>query len=88
MTMATTTVIAQYFGAKRPDKVKQAISNSITVNVIMGLAFGLIGLAFRYPLLRLVGTRDDVITFSITVHGNCRNRPDSNLHIQRSQFDT
>lgn len=64
MTMATTTVIAQYFGAKRPDKVKQAISNSITVNVIMGLAFSLIGLAFRYPLLRLVSTHDDVITLA------------------------
>lgn len=88
MTMATTTVIAQYFGAKRPDKVKQAISNSITVNVIMGLAFSLIGLAFRYPLLRLVSTHDDVITLASQYMGIRRNRPDSNLHIQRSQFDT
>lgn len=54
LTMATTTLISQYYGAGRHDDVQRTVSNSILLLGISGTAISLIGFISRNWLLRNV----------------------------------
>ena len=61
LTMATTTLVSQYYGAKRHDMVSAAISNGLTLLTIMGVVMAAIGYLLRWPLLRLLRAPEDII---------------------------
>ncbi|HAN86815.1 MAG TPA: MATE family efflux transporter, partial [Firmicutes bacterium] len=52
LTMATTTLVSQYWGARQYDRASEAIANSVTLLSLLGLALAAIGYNLRWPLLR------------------------------------
>ncbi|NLG87182.1 MAG: MATE family efflux transporter, partial [Firmicutes bacterium] len=60
ITMATTTLVSQYFGAQQIDKVHRTINNSLVLLVGMGIVLSIVGIGYRDLLLRLIQTPDDI----------------------------
>lgn len=56
ITMATTTLVAQYRGAKNEDRVRQTVTNSMTLMSLGALVMSVLGVLFRYQLLDLIRT--------------------------------
>ena len=54
-------VISQYYGAKRYDKVKEAVHTSIVMTLIMGVVFTAIGILMTPAMLELMKTPDEVM---------------------------
>lgn len=61
LTMATTTIVSQYFGAKNEAMVKRTVNNSITLLFVAAVMITIIGIVFRYPILRLINTPEAII---------------------------
>ncbi len=61
VTMATTTMVAQYAGSKQYDMVRKTINNSILVLLIAGLILTVIGILLHKPLLRLINTPESIM---------------------------
>lgn len=61
VTMATTTLVAQYRGAGNEPMVRKSISNSLMLLGIGGTVVSFAGYIFRYPLLRLINTPAGII---------------------------
>lgn len=61
LTMATTTLVSQYYGAGRHDDVQRTVSNSILLLGISGTAISIIGLFSRNWLLRLINVPEEII---------------------------
>lgn len=59
--MATTTLVAQYFGAKQMDKVQRTISNSLLLLVLMGVVLTAIAIPIRMQLLSLINVPADIL---------------------------
>ena len=56
MSMATTILVAQYYGAKRYDMVEKVVSNSFSLSLIIGAFFTITGILSSDFLLRLMDT--------------------------------
>jgi putative MATE family efflux protein len=63
--MGTTVVISQYFGAKDFVKVKRAIDTMYIYSVVAGAIATAAGLVFAGPLLRLLGTPEEIMPQAI-----------------------
>lgn len=61
VTMATTTLVAQYYGAQKKDMVTKTISNSLLILTFFGLITTLIGLFFNRSMLILINVPSDVL---------------------------
>ena len=61
ITMATTTMVAQYAGAKQYDMVRKTINNSILVLILSGLFLTGIGLWLHVPILRLINAPEAIL---------------------------
>lgn len=61
VTMATTILVSQYFGAQDHKQVTKTINNSMLLLTVLGLLASIIGVAFRGPLLRLVRTPAEIM---------------------------
>ncbi|MDK2854884.1 MAG: hypothetical protein PWQ86_97 [Bacillota bacterium] len=61
ITMATTTLVAQYFGAKQFDRVRRTISNSLILLVLMGAVLTAISIPARERFLRLINAPADIL---------------------------
>ncbi len=61
LTLATTTLVSQYYGAKRHDMVSAAISNGLTLLTVMGVIMAVAGYMLRWPLLRVLRAPEDII---------------------------
>jgi putative MATE family efflux protein len=59
--MGTTVVISQYFGAKDFVKVKRAIDTMYVFSTVAGIIATIAGLLLAVPLLRLLGTPEDIM---------------------------
>lgn len=59
--MATTTLVAQYSGAKDHDMVRKTISNSVILTVLFGAFSTALGLGFKSQLLRLINTPSEIL---------------------------
>jgi len=66
ITMASTVIVSQYFGAKDFVNLKRSIDTIIIFLVISSLIFIVIGLIICEPLLRFVGTPEDIMKGSKT----------------------
>lgn len=67
--MATTTLVAQYSGAGRPDMVNRVIATSFGLMLILGLISSAGGILFRVPILRLINTPPDVMDMAASYLG-------------------
>lgn len=64
VSMATTTLVAQYSGAKDPVMVRRTITNSVIITLVLA-AFGtFLGVVYRYPILRLINTPPEIIDWA------------------------
>jgi putative MATE family efflux protein len=61
LTMATTTLVAQYYGAGQMSRVRRAVSNSLVLQVLMGIVFTMAGVTLRDHLLQLINVPLDVL---------------------------
>ncbi len=59
-------VISQYYGAKREDKVQDAVHTSLTLTLILGAIFTVVGILFTPFMLELTNTPDAVKPESTT----------------------
>ena len=66
ITMGSTVIVSQYFGAKDAVKMKRAIDTVIIFIFFAALTFMVLGMIFCNHLLRLVGTPDDVFAGAYT----------------------
>ncbi|HHV94486.1 MAG TPA: MATE family efflux transporter [Firmicutes bacterium] len=69
ITMATTILVSQYFGAQQHRELVRAITNSIVLLTIMGVVLSAIGVGFRGPMLQLINTPDEILEMAMTYLG-------------------
>ena len=60
-TAGISVVLSQVYGAKEYDKLKRAFSTSLIFVLSLALLLGIIGIAISTPLLKLLGTPDDIM---------------------------
>ena len=56
---AITVLIAQRFGAKRHDEIKRIIFNALILCSAIGAAFGIIGICYAVPILKMIAVPVD-----------------------------
>ena len=61
-----TVVISQHFGAKNEKSVSESIHTAMALAIAAGIIITVVGYVFTAPLLRLIGTPDDVLPLAIT----------------------
>ena len=61
ITMATTILVSQYFGAQQHERLVRTVNNSLVLLTGLGLVISAIGIAFRRPLLGLINTPSEII---------------------------
>lgn len=66
VTNAVSILISQSWGAKDMKQVKKTVAHSIFLTVVVAVAFGLIAFLAAGPLMRLLGTPENIIAGSIT----------------------
>lgn len=64
LSVGTSVVVAQAYGARRAEDIRQGVHTSIAVGILGGIAATIIGLAFCAPLLRWMGTPEDILAVS------------------------
>ena len=69
LTMATTTLVAQYRGAGEERMVRRTVSTSLVLLGLLGTALSIIGVVFRYPLLSLVQAPPEIRAQSAAYFG-------------------
>lgn len=58
LSIGSSVVIAQYYGAKKEEEVSKAVHSSIALAIVGGLILCVTGLTVCEPLLKLIGTKD------------------------------
>lgn len=64
LSVGTCVVVAQDYGANRPDAVSRAVHTSIVISVVGGILVMAAGLVLCEPLLAMMGTPADIIGLS------------------------
>lgn len=59
-------VIAQFYGAKKPAKVRQAVQMAILITLVLTILFTVVGVAMTPMMLRLMKTTKDVLPEATT----------------------
>lgn len=54
-------LVSRYFGARQTEKLRRTVSTTIITGVIGGVLTGALGVALTVPLLRLIGSPDEVL---------------------------
>jgi putative MATE family efflux protein len=60
ITMATTVLVAQYFGAGQMDRLNKAVNNSLVLLTASGIILSVIGVVFREFFLKLINTPPEI----------------------------
>lgn len=61
LTMATTTMVAQYRGARDEEQVRRTVANSLILIVILGLISMVVGVRYRTNILQLMQTPAEIL---------------------------
>lgn len=64
LSVGTSVVLAQDYGARKPEAVSKTVHTSITLSLVGGIFVMIIGLFACEPLLKMMGTPDDIIDLS------------------------
>jgi putative MATE family efflux protein len=59
-------IVSQYFGARKEDKVKKAIANSIYVIGTAGVIMSILSVIFAKPILQLMNTPPEILNDSVS----------------------
>lgn len=65
LSIGTNVLVAQYFGAGKEKEVQDTVHTAITISLICGLALVFLGIFAAGPLLKIMGTPDDVLEKAI-----------------------
>ncbi len=65
ITMASTILIAQSVGARKPEEAKRVVGTSATFFMLLAVLFAVIGMAFSTPILKWMGTPDDAMPLAV-----------------------
>ncbi len=65
LSVGTSVVIAQDYGANRPDAVSRSVHTSIAISIIGGLVVMVAGILSCQPLLFMMGTPQDIFDLSL-----------------------
>ena len=65
ISIGTSIMVSQYFGAKRREELSYTIGNSITITAILGMVMTLFGPLITRPLLLLLNTPPEILDNSI-----------------------
>ena len=65
ISIGVSVAVAQHYGAHEPDEVEQTVSTAMFMSVLLGVAVCLIGTAACKPMLKAMGSPDDVIDQSV-----------------------
>lgn len=65
LSVGTTVVVAQDFGADHPDSVSRSVHTSIAISIMGGLIVMVLGIVLCKPLLVLMGTPKNIIDLSV-----------------------
>lgn len=69
LTMATTTLVAQFRGAKDDSGVKRTISNSLRLLGGLAVVLSVIGFFTRVPILKLISTPEEILPMAASYLG-------------------
>ncbi len=58
-------IVAQYFGARDEENVKNTIANSIYILAVVSFLVSIIGIIFSGPILKLLGTPEEILQDAI-----------------------
>lgn len=61
LTMATTTMVAQYRGAREEEMVRRTVANSLVLIIILGAISTVVGVLYREDILRLMRTPQEIL---------------------------
>ena len=64
LSVGTSVVVAQDYGAGKPQVVRKSVHTSIALSIIAGFVVMFLGLALSGPLLLMMGTPEDIIKLS------------------------
>ena len=62
--VGASTMVSMLLGQRNYDKAKKVLGNVMTLNTVLGLAFGFGILAFLEPILRFFGATDNTLPFA------------------------
>ena len=65
LSVGTSVVVAQEYGANKPEDISRSVHTSIYISVISGLIVMVIGLILCEPLLVMMGTPEDILSISV-----------------------
>lgn len=65
ISIGVSVAVAQHYGAHEPDEVERTVSTAMLMSVLLGAAVCLIGMAACKPMLKAMGSPDDVIDQSV-----------------------
>lgn len=64
LSVGTSVVVAQDYGARRVEDIRNTVHTSITISLVGGLIVTIVGILLCEPLLHWMGTPDDIIHLS------------------------
>lgn len=64
LSVGSNVLVARYFGARRDKEVSDTVHTAITISLIFGVFLLILGQTVAVPMLRLMGTPDNVIELS------------------------
>ncbi|HHX02365.1 MAG TPA: MATE family efflux transporter [Firmicutes bacterium] len=64
LSVGTSVIVAQDYGAGKPKVISRSVHTSIAVSIIGGFVVMIVGLLLCGPLLRMMGTPDDILHLS------------------------
>jgi putative MATE family efflux protein len=64
ITMATSVLVAQFYGAKNLDRMKRVIDNSISMGIVLSLVLSIGGILLSNFLLRMMNTPEAIFAIS------------------------
>jgi len=65
LAVGTSVIVAQDYGAQRYGDVSRSVHTSIAVSLIGGIAISIVGITLCRPLLRLMGTPENILDKSV-----------------------
>ncbi len=65
LSVGTSVVVAQEFGANKPEDISRSVHTSIYISILSGFVVMAIGLILCEPLLVMMGTPEDILSLSV-----------------------
>ncbi len=64
LSVGTAVIVAQDYGARRIEGIRQSVHTSIAISMVTGVGVAILGIVLATPLLKMMGTPDDIIHLS------------------------